>query len=248
MGVRVGGRMVAAAAVMAACLPFAPARGSDEPAFLDSFKSRLFLFGGFEVARDSTFGWTGIVGAPFGSIDVDGPRLRLMGGYGRYRYDQNSAPGGTNEGTVSSGEFMIGWRRAFDAATVVAYIGAHVVDHRLRFADPGNPVSGTEAGVKALIELHARPWPDFVATAFASASTVHGSYHARATLTREFNSNFAFGIEGAVLGDARYVEPRVGLLVSTTIWQRSLTLSGGYLSNSDKGGGSYLTVSLYAPF
>jgi hypothetical protein len=171
-----------------------------------------------------------------------------MGGYGRYRYRTSAVAGGENEGTVSSGELMLGWRRAFAHATYVAYLGAHVENHQLRAADPGNPVTGTEAGLKAALELHARPWPEYVATASAAASTVHGSYLARASLAREFSDYFAFGVEGAVLGDKRYVEPRAGLVVTTTFWRQMLTLSGGYLSNSDKGDGGYLTLSLYAPF
>lgn len=248
MGIRARRAIAVAAAVLAACL-LSPAFAADTtPSLTDSLKNRLFLFGGFDVARDSYFGWTGIVAAPSGRIDEDGPRLRLMGGLGRYRYHSSAVAGGVNEGTVSSGEIMLGWRRAYDPVIVAAYLGAQVENHQLSVPDPGNPVSGTAAGIKGTIEIFSRPWPDTIATANASASTVHCGYNARATFAREINSWLALGVEGAFFGDARYHEPRVGLLASTTLAGRILALSGGYLTNSDKGAGYYLTLSLYAPF
>ena len=248
MGNRACRAFAGGAAVLAACLVSAAFAADTTPSLTDALKNRLFLFGGFDVARDSYFGWTGIVAAPVGRLDEDGLRLRLMGGLGRYRYNSSAVAGGVNEGTVSSGEIMLGWRRAFEPVTVVAYLGAQVEDHQLRVPDPGNPVSGTAAGVKGTIEIFSRPWPDYVATANASASTVHRGYNARVTFARELNAWLALGVEGAFLGDARYHEPRVGLLAATTLSGRILSLSGGYLSNSDKGAGYYLTLSLYAPF
>jgi opacity protein-like surface antigen len=248
MGNRARRAIAVAAAVLAACLASSAFAADTAPSLTDSLKNRLFLFGGFDVARDSYFGWTGIVAAPLGQLDQDGPRLRLMGGLGRYRYNMSAVAGGVNEGTVSSGEIMLGWRRAFEPATMVAYLGAQVETHQLSIPDPGNPVSGTAAGIKGTIEIFSRPWPDYIASLNASATSVHRGYNARATFAREFNSWITFGVEGAFLGDARYHEPRLGLLATTTMAGRMLTLSGGYLSNSDKGAGYYLTLSLYAPF
>jgi opacity protein-like surface antigen len=248
MGIRARRAFALAAAVLAACLASSAFAADPAPNLADSLKNRLFLFGGFDVARDSSFGWTGIVSAPWSRLDEDGLRLRVMAGLGHYRYRTDAVAGGVNEGTVSSGEIMLGWRRAFDPTVVVVYLGAQIEDHQLRDPDPGNPVSGTTMGIKGTIELFSRPWPDYIATALASASTVHGSYQARATFAREINPWLALGVEGTILGNARYVEPRAGLVAVTTVADRKLSLSGGYLSNSDKGDGLYLTLSLYAPF
>ncbi len=248
MDIRARRAFALATAVLAACLASAAFAADPVPSFADLLKNRLFLFGGFDVAPDSSFGWTGIVLAPWSRLDEDGLRLRVMGGLGRYRYRTDAVAGGVNEGTVSSGEIMLGWRRAFDPTVVVVYLGGQIEEHQLRDPDPGNPVSGTTPGLKGAIELFSRPWPDYIATAFASASTVHNNYQARAAFTRELNSSLALGVEGTILGNARYVEPRVGLVAIATIADRKLSLSGGYLSNSDKGDGLYLTLSLYAPF
>jgi hypothetical protein len=248
MGIRARRAFALAAAVLAACLASSAFAADPAPSITDSLKNRLFLFGGFDITRDSSFAWTGIVAAPWSRLDQDGLRLRVLGGIGRYRYRTNAVAGGVNEGTVNSGEIMLGWRRAFDPTIVVAYLGAQIEAQQLHDPDPGNPVSGTMVGIKGAIELFSRPWPDHIATASASASTVHNNYQVRATFAREINPWLALGVEGALLGNTRYVEPRAGLVAVTTVAGYKFTLSGGYLSNSDKGDGLYLTLSLYAPF
>jgi hypothetical protein len=68
----------------------------------------------------------------------------------------------------------------------------------------------------------------------------------RTTFARELGW-FQLGIEGAAFGNARYSEARAGLLARMPLARTELTLAGGMLSNSDKGAGVYLTLSLYAP-
>ncbi|MEX0590886.1 MAG: cellulose biosynthesis protein BcsS [Xanthobacteraceae bacterium] len=241
------------AAVLAASPLLSPAHAGDIRVRADyveaaPLKDRLFFFAGANVARDSYFGWAGVVGAPQGLLDQDGPRIRISGGGGRYRYDTSATAGGTNSGQIVSGEILLGFRRSIGSASVTAYLGAHAEDQRLDAPDPGNPTAGTEFGVKAALEFFVRPAPTWTWSASAVASTVHRSYHAHASLAREFMPGVAFGIEGAVHGDARYVEPRAGILAHMTFGRSVVTLSGGVLSNSDDGSGAYATLSLYAPY
>jgi hypothetical protein len=77
---------------------------------------------------------------------------------------------------------------------------------------------------------------------------VHRAYQVQTTFVREFMPGIAFGLEGAVLGDARYVEPRAGVLAQLTFGRSVVTLATGFLSNSDDGRGTYATLSLYAPY
>jgi len=213
----------------------------------DTLARRLFFFGGIDVARDSAFGWSGVVTAPFARLDEDGTRIRVFAGSGRYRYSTGAVVAGQNTGTIHTGEILLGRRIAFDSTVLVAYLGAHVEHHALRAPDPTNPVAGTRAGFKALLEIHSRPWPAFIATASASASTVNRSYALRATFAREVGL-FQLGVESAAFGDARYSEARAGLLARMPLMHVEVTLAGGILSNSDKGNGFYSTLSLYAPF
>ncbi len=246
MGVR-GGALGAAFAFVVLCLG-AAANAAEQAPPSDWLTRRLFFFAGVDIARDTAFGWSGIVVAPFARLDEDGTRIRIFGGYGRYRYDTGAAPSGVNTGQVASGELLVGRRIAFDAVTLVAYAGAHVENHALQSPDPSNPVAGTSAGLKVLLEIHWRALQNFVATASLSASTVYSSYTARASLVHEFQPRLQLGVEAAAFGDARYSELRAGVLLRTALAPAELTLAAGMLSNSDKGSGAYTTLSLYAPF
>jgi len=246
MGVR-GGAIGAALALGVACLGTTATAADDVPAS-DWLTRRLYFFAGVDIARDTTFGWSGIVVAPFKRLDEDGTRIRIFGGFGRYRYDTGAVPGGINTGQITSGELLIGRRIAFDALTLVAYAGAHVEHHALQAPDPANPVAGTSAGLKTLFEIHWRALQNFVATASMSASTVYRSYTARATLARELQPYFQLGAEAAAFGDARYSEVRAGVLMRAMLAPAEFTLAAGLLKNSDKGSGAYTTLSLYAPF
>jgi hypothetical protein len=230
-----------------------PSLAADSPVRLDlsapaSLKNRLFFFGGVDVASSSQFAWSGVVGSPTGLLHEDGLRLRAAGGFGRYKYETQAVPGGTNEGNVSSGELMIGYRRDFGGVIVTSFVGLHAENQRLSFSDPGNEAQGTAFGAKAAIETFARLHPHWTLATSAAASTVHRSYHARAAISREYPSGFALGVEALVHGDARYHEPRVGLLAQATFSRTVLSIAGGYLDNSDKGSGAYATVSIYAPY
>ena len=229
-----------------------PAFGGDasiRPDFssIDPVKNRIFFFSGLDVARDSAFGWAGVAAAPFAGLEEDGLRVRISGGAGRYRYRTPATSSGLNEASVAAGELLAGFHRSFANGAITVYVGPHVEEQRLADPDAGNAAAGTAFGLKAAIEAYARLDPVWLVNASASASTVHRAYHVRAALLREL-APFAIGIEGAVYGDVRYVEPRAGIYASTTYGRSVLTLAGGALSNSDKGRGIYATLSLYAPY
>ncbi len=225
-----------------------PAPANDAPVTPPALKDRMFLFGGADVARDSSSAWIGAVAAPFALLQHDGPRLRLMGGYGRYSYDTANVAGGINDGEYASGELMLGWRHDFRRVIVTAYVGAHVEHHALANPDPGNRSQGTEAGVKALVELFMRPAAQWIATANAAVSSVYASYSLRGLVAHELNEKWTLGVEAALLGNERYHEWRGGLAINVALGSQVLALASGALDNSDKGNGYYLTMSLYAPF
>jgi hypothetical protein len=212
----------------------------------DRASRRLFFFGGIDLARDCDFTWAGGVLAPFDHIDADGLRVRVFAGHGHYRYRTGIALAGENRGRIDAGEVLLGRRLAFDSTTLTLYVGAHAEHHALRTPDPGNPLRGTRLGLKALLELHTRRWPGFVATAAIGASTATYAYTARGTVARELGA-WQLGIEAAAFGNLRYSEIRAGLLARVPIMRLELTLSGGLLTNSNKGAGAYSTLLLYVP-
>jgi hypothetical protein len=253
MGLGKSRRLVARVALSAACFLCTPLLAADtapRPDYLEQqpLKNRIFFFAGGDVASDSHFAWSGIGGAPSHNLHEDGPRFRILGGVGRYRYRTEAVAGGINEGRVTSGEVLFGFQRTYGSTIATAFIGAHVEDQKLAAPDPGHRAQGTAAGVKVALELFRRLNAQTVATASASFSTVHRAYQARATLAREYPSGIALGVEATLNGDARYSEPRAGVFVQGRYGRTVLALSGGYLSNSDKGSGAYSTLSVFAPY
>lgn len=249
-----GNRILAAGKALAGALLCVPALAADSSMRLDDsrhsdpLRDRLFFFAGADVASDSAYGWSGFVAAPVGLLDEDGWRLRIAGGGGRYRYRTGNVAGGENEANIVSGELMAGYRFSNGAGSVTVYAGGHIENQSLAAPDPGHAAQGTEAGIKVAIELYRRFTPDVFALASAAASTVHGSFQARAAIGYEISEIITLGAETAFSGDERYDEPRAGLFVQTNFGRTSLSLGGGYLSNSDKGDGFYGTLSVYAAY
>jgi len=214
---------------------------------------KLDVFGGIDSAKANTFAWMGATYAPMGTLAEDGLRVRFMAGMGRYSYQTSIAPGGINDANVFSGELLGGYRKTFDnifgnTLYVGAFAGLHYEDQILAYSDPFNPARGSEAGIKASLELYSRVWQRYIASAFGSASTVHNKYYVKASLLYEFTENWALGGEVATMGDARYSEDRAGIAASLT-WRRKIfVLSAGALENSGRGSGAYTTLSVYSPF
>jgi hypothetical protein len=241
-------RYVLAAAGICLAASLTPAFAADARIRADrALTDRVAFFTGGDAARQSYFVWAGVVGAPFSLLHEDGLRVRAVAGGGRYRYRTDAVPGGRNEGMIASGELAIGFHRNFGAANLALYLGGHVESQRLVAPDPGHEAEGTAAGVKAALEYYHRLAPEFFWTASASASTVHRAYHARAALGYE-HGRFAYGVETAVHGDVRYVEPRAGLFAQSRYGRTTIQLSGGMLRNSENGTSPYATLSLYAPY
>jgi hypothetical protein len=242
------GAATAAAGLTAFSVLAADSLVRGDEAIANPLRDRLFFFAGTDVARDSFFGWAGIVAAPLALLDEDGPRIRMVGGVGRYRYLVSTTLRGANTAQVTSAEILLGFRRGTAAANFTAYLGPHVEGQRLDAPDPGNPSAGTAFGVKGAVEFFAHIAPRWSASGSASASTVHRAYHVRVALARADLPGAGLGFETIIHGDARYLEPRAGLFAHATIGRSVLALSGGLLYNSDKGSGAYTTLSLYAPY
>jgi hypothetical protein len=227
-----------------AALPFAS--NADELA--SPVANRAFLFGGADLSQHSDFFWTGITAIPFGHLGEDGARLRAMGGIGRYEYRTSETAGGKNKGTITSGELLLGNRMSFGAAVLTGYVGLDAKNYDLLDPDPKNPESGSRVGIKAAIELYARTAPGWFVTGYGNISSVFQTYSLRGALNREFTPGFALGAEGALLGDERYNEERLGLIATFTATKGSLTIASGVANSSDNGSGPYMTFTLYAPF
>lgn len=150
------------------------------------------FFGGIDAAKATTFAWMGVTWSPMGLLAEDGWRVRFMGGAGRYSYQTNVAPGGVNDANAFTAELLGGYRKTFtgilgQTVYVGAFAGVQYEDQLLVYDDPSNPAQGSEAGIKGSIEIYSRIWERYIATAFATLSTVHKKYHAKATALYQLN-------------------------------------------------------------
>ena len=224
-------------------------RGRASPYFLE----KADFFGGVDLAKANTFAWAGVTWSPFAKMAEDGWRMRFIGGAGLYSYRSSVVPGGINDVNVFSGELLGGYRKTFDNVFgqklyAGAFAGVYYEDQLLHLADPSNPTQGADIGFKGSLELYTRIHQRFIATAFGSASSVHGKYHAKGSLLYELNETWGIGGELATMGDKRYTEHRAGLVASITWQQKVFSLSAGALDNSGRGSGAYTTFSVYSPF
>ena len=205
-----------ATALAIAASPFAVKAGELQ----SPVANRAFLFGGADAGQNYGFVWTGVTVIPFGNLGDDGVRVRAMGGLGQYEYNTSAVPGGKNKGTISGGELLIGNRKSFGAMVLTGYLGIDARNYSLRDPDPGNPESGSRAGIKATLELYARTAPEWFVTASGNIFSVFQNNNARAAINNELTPGFALGVEGALLGDERYDEQRTGLIPTMTFAKR----------------------------
>jgi len=217
------------------------------------FNRKTDFFGGIDAANSTTSVWMGVTWSPIGILEDDGWRIRLKGGAGHYTYATPVSPEGTNNANSFSGEVLGGYRKTFDnifgqRLYVGAFAGLHYEDQILAYDDPENPSRGSELGIIGSVELYMRISQRYIATAFVTASSVHSKYHLKGTLLYELNPTWALGGEIATLGDARYDEQRAGVAVALNWRNRIVSLSAGFLDNSGRGNGNYLTLSVYSPF
>lgn len=202
----------------------------------------LVSFSGLDVSPDAYYAYQGIIVALNRNLSKDGFVLRLFGGYGSYRYDENSVPGGVVDGDVRQFDAMIGYKATIGRLYASAYVGVDYQDHQLTPADPGNVVSGSRAGMKIAADLETdREQKGLYFGLDGSYSTAFDSYWARARVGHN-TGKLVFGPEGILLGNEGYDSHRLGGFVSFTTQLNRLvpveiTLSAGHQFIHDSGGG-----------
>jgi len=229
-----------------------PAEEQDKP---DERVTSVFALLGLDVTSvGSVYEFGEITAAPSGNIDQSGVRLRGMEGYGIYKV----APGGGQadiRGTTADGSLLAGYGFVRDNYSVDLYAGLDVENDRLSAPDPQDRVQGTQVGVKGVGELWWTPTPQTLVFGLAEYSTAFQTYYAKAKLGydalsgKQEGKEIFIGPEFIALGDERYSQQRIGIHV-TAIHIRSvnLELSGGYLHDSNLGGGAYSIIEINTQF
>jgi opacity protein-like surface antigen len=145
--------------------------------------------------------------APFGSLFSDGWRMRVVGGYGQYRYQRGAE---TIHGQTSFTDALIGYQIGLGSLTVKAFAGIAADTHALTPFDPDNSVSGDEIGWKVGLE----GWLNLTATEWValdlSYGRAHETYSARVRAGHKLLPELSFGLEAGAHGNAEYDGGRLG--------------------------------------
>jgi hypothetical protein len=216
--------------------------------------SRFEFWAGAQASRQVWSLYTGTTVAPFADIQEDGLRLRVVGGYGAYRYAGPRAVGVSSEivhfkGTVSFSDLLAGYQKQFGPVTVKAFAGLAVAQYRLEPDDPETTIRGPGVGAKGALET----WWTITDRAWSSLdvswSTLHDSYAARARLGWRFLPAVSAGLEAGAAGNRESDIARAGGFIRYEWTGGEISASGGLSSDRLwQGAGRASLTQSNAPF
>jgi outer membrane immunogenic protein len=198
----------------------------------------VLVFSAIDVARQQFSGWAGGLISLSQDLDTSGPRVMIIGGGGRYKYNTTGVP---VRGTYSFGDVLAGYGFEGDNYSFNLMAGLNAVNHMLNREDPTNSVQGTEAGAKVFANLHINPSAVtlyYGETDYSTAFETFSTYH---KLGYDFFGTQIFiGPEASYFRDERSNETRVGGHISgMKLGTLQLGVSAGYSDNSIIGTGAY---------
>jgi Cellulose biosynthesis protein BcsS len=200
--------------------------------------------------------YSGVTMAPFGSVQEDGVRLRLVAGYGADRYSGPRAIGAgshivTFNGMGSFAEALGGYQQQLGSLTVKVFAGITAADRQIRPADPETAIHGAGLGGKAALET----WWNLGDAAWTSVDlswgSLYQSYAARARLGWRFTPALSAGLEAGAAGNIECDIIRLGAFVRYELASGEISLSGGAANDKllhNGNGGLLSAAQAGAPF
>ncbi|MFN3889571.1 MAG: cellulose biosynthesis protein BcsS [Beijerinckiaceae bacterium] len=178
--------------------------------------------------------------APFGGLETNGFRLRMIGLLGGYKYDA-SAPGvGVVGGNQAGGSLLAGYEWIVDRTKIGVYGGLDVMNNRLDKFDPNNDTEGATFGFRAGVDFYSRPTDSTMAAGTFSFTTANMGYYVRLRGGLAVYEQMYLGPEMLALGDSFYTQWRLGLQLSNIqLGPVQFGVSGGYANDSSRGNGAY---------
>lgn len=230
---------IAVALTMALAAPGAAQAGGDT--YYGATPSWGVSYTGVDFAKDSVYAYTGLVGSFNRDLGKSGLVWQAFGGYGSYSYGNPSVAGGEVDGKLWQFSGLLGYLYARNNGSAAIYLGVDYQNHDLDPDDPSNKVRGNETGFKVAGDLrHADG--RFYGTLEGLYSTAFNSYWTRGRVGF-MAGRFAFGPEGALIGNEGFDAQRIGGFLMMSHDYRAyrpveLTLSAGYQFLSDEGSAS----------
>lgn len=181
------------------------------PAYADSTAT----WAGVDVTDDSSFVYLGGFHALNGDLDLDGYLIRASVGYGDFDYNTVAVTGLGVDGDAFAADLMGGYQHYFwdNTFRFSGFVGIDYQNVDVSPNDPGNTATGSETGVKGLLDLTAMLSENVDMNANVSYSTAFETYYGSATVGYDFGP-LTLGPEITFLGNEEYDQQRFGARVS----------------------------------
>lgn len=194
----------------------------------------------FSAAKDQLSGALVGMVAPFGGLETNGFRVRMIGVLGGYRYDANAAGVGLVTGNQVGGSLLMGYEWIVDRTKVGLFGGLDVISNRLDKYDPDNNTEGATIGARIGLDFYSRPTDATYAAGTFSFTTANSGYYMRLRGGMSIYEQTYLGPELLVLGDSFYTQWRMGVgLHNIELGPVKIGVSTGFVSDSSRGKGAY---------
>ena len=182
-----------------------------------------------------------------GSLNDSGPRLRLEGLAGTYRFDSGS--GTKITGDQGGGAVLAGYQWIAPRSSLSAYAGVAVRDSQFSGSASGLPIGSVQEGFKGVLEYYATPSDRSMLFAYGSYSSIYNAYYGLLKYGVATVGHAYVGPEIAALGDDLYRQWRIGAHV-TGLQMGGLRfgVSAGYEIDQTGKGGAYGTIDARATY
>jgi hypothetical protein len=196
-------------------------------------------------AQDYTQAWSiysGASVAPFGSIQEDGMRVRVVGGYGVDNYSGSPPTGGpghiTYKGTTSFADALVGYHSQLGPLTLKLFGGLTGGDRLISPADPAARIHGAGLGGKVVAEgwwnLGDQAWT----AVDLSWASLYQSYGGRVRLGWRVIPELSAGVEAGAVGNLDCDIVRAGALLRYELASGEISVTGGVSNDRLLAGGA----------
>ena len=183
------------------------------------------IFSGGVLAQNSWISWSGGVHSLTGNLYGSGWRMRVLGAYGKYVYDQGPF---YNQAEPVLVEVTPGYQWRKGPLISKLFVGLHVEKHRLARPDANNTSAPLGYGLKLVSENWLNlPWDGFVSVD-ASFSTRNNAFQASIhTGAARLVRRITLGPEAHIIGNGEHFQLRGGGFARYRLEKGSIELSGG---------------------
>jgi hypothetical protein len=249
---------LAAASSAAVAQSLAPDPAASPPLARQWFE----ISAGADGAGSSWSSYSTATAALLSSINENGYRLRIGGGYGHYRYTRPVFDPVSRRhlwpeffGEQVWGDVLIGYQWTIGSTSLKAFLGMTQEDHNLSPGpaspldfDDENAIQGTRRGTKVVLETWTRLADWGFLQVDANWSEPFEAYGGRVRLGHFLADGWSAGIEGSAFGNLNYDGGRAGAFARYDWGSGEVSLSGGFDGNRDHVGSGYVSVGMTTRF